>query len=280
MKTDITLSGLKHPEGLRWHNNNLYFCDIGDKKIYCYDSQESKLKTIIELSDQAGGITWSQDGGLCFNSFYNRKLCTISNNEIVELLDYEDIEPGYAHDMTTSPDGIIYVSTSGFLPAKNVNVKTSNILGIKDNLVFTAAKNVEYPNGIVVSEDGQLAYVSETFSGRIKKFDIDNGFLINPRALFQFDDLGFQVEFNELGIPKNINRYYPDGMCLNVDKKSIWVASPGYNTVINISENGLILSEVDCKYFPFDCAISDNGTLYIGTLDPNTGKGYIESICT
>lgn len=47
--TEIFLDGFQFTEGLRWHNNNLWFCDLGGNTVYCF-SATGQLITKIRWS--------------------------------------------------------------------------------------------------------------------------------------------------------------------------------------------------------------------------------------
>lgn len=282
MKSTILLNNIKFPEGLKWHDNALYFCDVHDNKIYLYRENEHEPRVIHSLEDSPVGLTWSKEGELFVTSLYNRDLLHSSGGALLHhYLSLSIVSPGYAHDMTTAPGGIIYISTSGFYPKYNVNVKKSNILGIKGQKLFIAAENLSYPNGIAVTNDGMKCVVSETFAARVKIFDIFNNVLINPKILYAFDDIGFNIRFNRSGYPVDMSRFYPDGLSLSNDNKSVFVAIPSQKCVCQISLDGKLLSKIDTVYLPFDCAVgkyAETESLFIGTFNHQSTveRGYIE----
>lgn len=45
--TEIFLDGFQFTEGLRWHNNNLWFCDLGGNTVYCFRAMQLTTPTTI-----------------------------------------------------------------------------------------------------------------------------------------------------------------------------------------------------------------------------------------
>lgn len=145
--------------------------------------------------------------------------------------------------------------------------------------IKTVASKIGYPNGIVITPDGKHLIVAETFSAAISVFDItSDNTLINRSTWFKFDDLGFQVSFDETGIPEDTHRHYPDGICYDEHLDALWVTSPGKKEVLCVTSKGDILNTVKTHSLPFDCALGGKNrrTLYIGSSDAvkheKTGK--------
>lgn len=281
--TEIFLDGFSVTEGLRWHQNHLWFCDLWEHKIYCFDIDGSKTKEIT-IDDKPAGLGWLSDGTLLITSLMKRELLSYRNNQLSVFKTLELAEPGYCHDFTVTQDDFIYLSASGFYPAYNVRPVKSNILMITPNKeIKIAAKELGYPNGIVITPDGKNLIVSETFSASISIFEInDDHTLINQKVWAKFDDLGFQVSFDKNGIPTNMSRHYPDGICYDDQLNAVWVASPGKNEVLCVAKNSEILRIVHTISRPFDCVLGgkENRTLYIATSDMigSNRTGKIEQV--
>ena len=81
--------------------------------------------------------------------------------------------------------------------------------------VFT--RDVVFPNGSVITPDGQTLLVAETFAHRITTFQLDARGRMQSRAVWA-----------ELG------EATPDGIYLDAEN-ALWVASPGTRALINTS---------------------------------------------
>ena len=200
-----------------------------------------------------------------------------------QLSVYKTLEiavPGYCHDFTVSQDDVIFLSASGFYPSYNAKPVKSNILMILPNKdIKIAAKDIGYPNGIVITPDGKNLIVAESFSATISSFEINKNYnLVNRKVWAKFDDLGFQVSFDENGIPIDMNRHYPDGICFDDELSAVWVASPGKKEVLCVNQDNKILKTINTISRPFDCILGgkDGRTLFIASSDmvkeERTGK--------
>lgn len=61
MFTAVLIDTIKFAEGLRWHNDQLQFCDLWAKKVYCYD-KSSQLSNALCLDDEPVSLGWLSDG--------------------------------------------------------------------------------------------------------------------------------------------------------------------------------------------------------------------------
>lgn len=271
----ILLDNFSFTEGLRWHKNRLWFCDVWDKTIYCFKKTGEKTHQIT-LDDEPVGLGWLSDGRLLITSLYHRKLLCYENNQLSLFHDLEMATPGYCHD-------VIYISRSGFYPSQHANIVSSEIYMITtDNQFHIAARDIGYPNGIETTPDGKTLFVSETFADSILQFDIkENGRLTHRHPLIQFDDLGFTVTFTKEGIPDNFNRYYPDGLCYDAKRDLIWIASPSHHSILCVNRKGDIIKTIETHSRPFDCVIGGvaQNTFFIASseMKKNARTGKIES---
>ncbi|HAT6977449.1 TPA: SMP-30/gluconolactonase/LRE family protein [Legionella pneumophila] len=269
-KTEIYLDGLKFTEGLRWHDNQLWFCDLWAKKVYRSDSKDLYI-SIIELNDEPVGLGWLADGTLLITSLFKRQLLAFKNNILSIYKDLGISTPGYCHDFTISNNNYIYLSASGFYPSYKVKPVTSSILMITpDKELRVAATDVGYPNGIILCDQDKKLIVAETFSARIISFDInENHELVNRRELIAFDQKGFYVDFDKNSAPRDLERHYPDGISYHQDKGELWVASPGKKEVLCIDSKGKIIKVVHTISMPFDCALggANQDILFIASSD-------------
>lgn len=281
--TNIYIDNFRLVEGLRWHDNKLWFCDLWDQRVYCFASNDEKVHEIA-IDDQPVGLGWLSDQRLLITSLFNRQLLQYQHNHVSLFKDLACAAPGYCHDFTISIQDVIYLSASGFYPSHNVTPVKSNILMITpDKKIAVAATDIGYPNGIIITPDGKQVIVAETFAGRLSIFDIADDFtLINRKIWYKFDALGFQVSFDKNVIPEDKERHYPDGICYDVTNNAVWVASPGRREVVCVDQNNKVLHTIKTKSHPFDCTLGgkDGNTLFIGSsdVDKNSRTGKIEYV--
>src|SRR3990167_8479954 len=105
--TKIFLDGFKFTEGARWYKKQLWFCDVWDQKIYCFNADGTKAKE-ISIEDQPVGLGWLSDGSLLITSLMKRELLKYDENSLSVYKSLEISAPGYCHDFTVSQDDIVY----------------------------------------------------------------------------------------------------------------------------------------------------------------------------
>ena len=149
--TEIFLDGFSFTEGLRWHQKQLWFCDVWAHAVYCFDLNGKKVNKIA-IDDKPVGLGWLSDGSLLISSLMKRQLLRWHENKLSEFVSLDFTAPGYGHDFAVTDDDFIYLSASGFYPAfKAVPIKSSVFLITPDKRVTVAASDLGYPNGIVVT---------------------------------------------------------------------------------------------------------------------------------
>jgi len=268
--THVLLDGFWATEGLRWHDERLWFCDIYGEIVYCYDEQ-TNCHQWIEVGDQPAGLGWLSDGTLLITTMRQRQLLQYRNNALSVYHSLDLAAPGYCHDFTVSPDDTIYLSTSGFYPGPDVTpIKSSVLMILPDQTLLIAATNMGYPNGIIITPEGQHLLVSETFASRIACFDMNtDGTLENRQYWAEFDELGFQVTFDQYGKPQDMTRHYPDGICFDNPLSAVWMASPARKEVICVTQSGQIVQTIKTQSHPFDCVLggASGRTLFIASSD-------------
>ncbi len=132
-----------------------------------------------------------------------------------------------------------------------------------------AAKDLRFPNGMVLAQDGKTLIVAETFGACLTAFDVSEDGSLSNRRLWA-----------------KLEGDVPDGICLD-EEGAIWVASPmGIGGVMRIREGGEVADRIAVEHDAFACMLGgpDRRTLFICTAadsDPaKTGdrRGRIEIV--
>jgi sugar lactone lactonase YvrE len=106
-----------------------------------------------------------------------------------------------------------------------------------------------FPNGMVITPDGNTLVVGESFGRRLTAFDIGaDGSLTNRRV---WAELGNNV---------------PDGICLDAEN-AIWVACPTASEVIRVKQGGEVTERIKVETDAFACMLGgpDGRTLFVAT---------------
>lgn len=131
---------------------NLYFADLPKATIHKV-GVDGKVSAFLENGPKISGLKFGPDGRLyaCTQGPGPKKqviAITLPGKEISVLAD--DVQP---NDLAVSAKGFLYFTETGKRQVTGIEVKTLK--------VFTAATNLDAPNGIALSPDGGTLAVSE-----------------------------------------------------------------------------------------------------------------------
>ena len=277
VKTTLLLDGLGFPEGPRWHDGKLWFSDFRTKKVMTVDP-EGTVETIAEVPGQPSGLGWLPDQSLLVVSMADRRLLRLHDSTLSEFADLSGLASSYCNDMVVDHSGKAYIGNFGsplfeqpYRPAEIVLVTPTGDARV-------VARDMAFPNGSVITPDGETLIVGETLAARLTAFDIESdGSLSHRRVWAQFDDLGLLSRRAEI-----INRITPDGICLDAEG-AIWVASPNARSeLVRVREGGEITHRFELEHTPFACMLGgpDRLTLFVlaSSLYGTDRAGRIETI--
>ncbi len=219
---ETLLDGLTFPEGPRWHDGRLWFSDFHNYRVVAV-GQDGQAETLATVPQCPSGLGWMPDGSLLVVSMHDRKLLRMGNHGLTVHADLSAIAGGPCNDMTVDSLGRAYVGNFGYERYKGEDAKPAKLARVDpDGTVSVVAEDMRFPNGMVITPDGQSLIVGETMGNRLTEFDIaPDGGLSNRRVFAAADNL------------------FPDGICLDAEG-GIWVADPRGNRVVRVLRGGAI----------------------------------------
>src|SRR5690625_2029692 len=120
-----------------------------------------------------------------------------------------------------------------------------------------------FPNGMVITPDGNTLIVNELFGNKISQFEILGDGTLGPRRDFaNFGDIG-----DEPDVAKRLEaaKIIPDGLALD-EEGAVWIADTLNRRAVRIAEGGEILKVVDTApegIFPVARGGEDGRTLFM-----------------
>ncbi len=269
VKTRVMLDGLRFPEGPRWHEGRFWFSDMHDGRVIA-STMDGGTETIVDVAGEPSGLGWLPDGRLLVVSMRDRRLLRLDPDGLVEVADLSALATSHCNDMVVDAQGRAYVGNFGFdLHAGDSPTSTNLILVHPDGRSEIAAKDLQFPNGMVITPDGGTLIVAESFGARLAAFDIAEDGSLDGRRVWA-----------------KLEGDVPDGICLD-EEGAIWVASPmGIGGVLRVREGGELTDRIEVEHDAFACMLGgpDRKTLFIctsGNSDPaKTGDrlGRIEIV--
>ncbi len=223
----VILDGLVFPEGPRWHEGRLWFSDMHAHEVIAV-TPDGERETIVEVPNQPSGLGFLPDGRLLIVSMTDRKLLRLDPDGLQEVADISDQVPFHCNDMVVDAEGNAYIGNFGFdLLGRATPQPTTMVLVRPQGESLVVADGLQFPNGTVITPEGDTLVVGESWGQRLTAFDIeDNGGLSGRRV---WADLGFS----------------PDGICLDAEG-AIWVAIPtNPGALVRVAEGGEVLERID-----------------------------------
>jgi sugar lactone lactonase YvrE len=248
-ETRTLLGGLRFPEDPRWRDGKLWFSDMHAGRVMTLDAN-GHAETVLALDDEPSGLGWLPDGRLLVVSMHQRKVLRRDPSGLVVHADLGGVARFHANDMVVDVSGRAYVGNFGFDLNGGEKPHAANLALVHpDGRVEVAAEDLMFPNGAVLTPNGDTLIVGESFAGRLTAFDVaEDGSLSNRRVWAQLD------------------KAIPDGICLDAEG-AIWVASPGSKGVLRVKEGGAVVQRIAVEHQAYACMLggSDRRTLYICT---------------
>ena len=165
----------------------------------------------------------------------------------------------HCNDMVVDAAGRAYVGNFGFdLHTQQKPRAAALALVQPSGAVSIAARDLQFPNGAVITPEGRTLIVGESFGQRLTAFDIDreSGALSNRRVWAQ------------------LTGSVPDGICLDAEG-AIWVASPMTRECLRVHEGGRVSQRIASgERLSIACMLggADRRTLFVLTsasIDPD-----------
>ncbi|MFZ5652880.1 MAG: SMP-30/gluconolactonase/LRE family protein [Pseudomonadota bacterium] len=241
-------------EGPRWHEGKLWVSDMFGQTVYTL-TPDGARQEVAKLPNRPSGINFLPDGSVVIVSMADRKLMKVDGGRLSQYADLSGLLKYDINDSVCAANGNIYVGTFGYDVFAHEEPKPGSLTLVKpDGTVKTAADQVHFPNGAVITPDGKTLVVAETFVGRLTAFDIQaDGSLANRRS------------FAELA------PYTPDGICLDREG-AIWVAAFEQGEFIRVRPGGEITHKIDTdgrRAVACNLGGADGRTLYCLIYDGN-----------
>jgi len=240
-KFKTLIRGLSFAECPRWHDGRLFFSDFYMHRVLAV-TLDGATETIAEVPAQPSGLGFLPDGRMLIVSMRDRRILRREPNaSLVEHADLSSLAPWYLNDMLVGRDGRAWVGNFGFDLMGGADATTTNLIRVDpDGRATVAAVGLGFPNGMVLTRNGNTLIVAETTMNRLSAFEVASGVLDKRRTWAAFGDLPTSTKFAELFSQVNVA---PDGICLDAEG-AVWVADAKNGRLIRVAEGGEILEEL------------------------------------
>jgi sugar lactone lactonase YvrE len=264
--TTVLIDDLGFPEAPRWHGGRFWFSDFHDRLVRS-TSPSGEVTVELELDDSPSGLGWEPGGDLLVVSMTRRALLRVHDGVPRVQADLTAQTRYRANDLVVDAAGRAYVSSFGFDLEGGAPPEPTDLLRVDpDGSVHVAARDVVFPNGMVLSPDGATLVVAETYAARLTAFDVAADGGLSGRRVFA-----------------DLPGVAPDGICLDADGQ-VWVATARTPEVLRVRDGGEVTARVavGTGSLSYACALGgeDGRTLAVCTAPswrPGPRAGRIET---
>lgn len=234
-KPRVLLDGLAYVESPRWHDGRLWFSHWGMEQIIAVDLDGNDEVVGTGPPGLGWANDWLPDGRRVVTG---KELVRVEpDGSTVRHTDLSAVAPYGCSEIVVDGRGNVFVNSinfdflSGEDPGPAPGVLVHIDAAGEARLV---AKDLAFPNGMVVTPDNSTLIVGESFASRLTAFDIgDDGSLSNRR-----------VWAEPIG---------PDGITIDAEG-AIW-ASTGQHDCVRVREGGEIVDRIALDRDCFACML-------------------------
>lgn len=249
--TEVVIDALAFPEAPRWHDGRLWFTDQHARTLNRL-ATDGQMEIVAHTEDLPGGLGWLPDGTLLIVYMTRQCLMRLADGALRLYADLSRHAGFHCNDMVVDTAGRVYAGNFGFDLHGGEAMRPAQIVLVdSDARAEIFADNVVFPNGGVITPDGERLLVAETFAHRISEFRLDaRGRMLSRRV---WATLGGMT---------------PDGICLDAEG-ALWVASPGTRELVRVQPGGAVVARIETTGTPYACMLGGPGrrTLYICTSE-------------
>jgi sugar lactone lactonase YvrE len=245
----VLMSGIAFGEQPRWHDARLWFSDWGPGEVIALDLH-GHSEVMLHVGSFPCCADWLPDGRLLVVSTRDGLLLRQEHDgSLVRHADLATVSsPPAGNELVVDGRGNAYVNGGGFNLAAGEPFAPGIIaLATPDGSGRQVADGLAFPNGMLITEDGETLIVAESYAQRLTAFDVDPGGGLSNRRVWA--DLGDGV---------------PDGICLDREG-AVWYGDVPDRRCVRVREGGEVLQTVELDRGCFACALGglDRRTLFM-----------------
>ena len=261
---EVLVPDLFFPEGLRWHEDELWFSDVFGNAVFRVVN--GVARKVADVPGMPSGLGWLPDGSAIAVSCQQRALLRVTPSgetemhaDLGEYLQYD------ANDMVVDPLGRAYVGNYGYDVEGGDTPQPTHLLRVDlAGKVTVEAPEVTFPNGAVLTNQGRTLIVAETSMDRLVTMSVAEDGSLSAATVFAEMPKGFG----------------PDGIDVDADG-GVWVAGAWGEAVRRYSSSGSLTHRLDLPGVGVYCCVlggQDGRTLFVATA--STDEEYAARVRT
>jgi sugar lactone lactonase YvrE len=212
-------NGFCFGEGPRWFEGLLWFSDMLGEAVHT-STLSGALTTLPLPGHSPAGLGFRPDGSLLIVSTEDRQVLRYDGDTVVSIADLTDLVPANLGDMVVDDLGRAYIGSQAFEGGVIVRLDP-------DEGATVVAEGLDFPNGMVISDDRTTLIVAESTGRRLTAFTIGDDGALSDRRVFA----------DGLDGP-------PDGIALDADG-AVWASMTLAHQFERIVEGGEVTDRID-----------------------------------
>lgn len=268
----LLFSDLRFPEGVRWHDDRLWFSDMHTGQVFASDPAARTLDEVTVVDDQPSGLGWLPDGSMLISCMTDRIVRRLGpDGELTAFADVSHLTDAPINDLVTTASGQTFLGGFGYDLYADAPQRPGPIFRLDlDGKPTIVEEDMVFPNGSIILPGTDTLVVAETWAARLSAFDIAaNGDLENKRVWAE--------------LPEGST---PDGLCVDV-QGGVWVSSIGTSQFLRVEAGGRVTRTIEVEgRCATDCVLGgpDGTTLFLLTsnswqpAETTVRSGRIEAV--
>ena len=163
-------------EGPRWFEGLLWVSDMLGEAVHTV-TLDGSVTTLALPGHAPAGLGFRPDGTLLIVSTERRVVLRYDGDAVTEIVDLSAIAPANLGDMVVDAAGRAYIGSQ----AREGGIIARLDL---DHSVTVVARDLDFPNGMVITPDGATLIVAESIGRRLTAYDIDSAGGLSRRRVF------------------------------------------------------------------------------------------------
>ena len=268
------LEGGSFFEGPRWHEGQWWVSDFYRHAVYTV-STDGAEEVWLEVEHQPSGLGWLPDGSLLVVSMKDQRILRQDLDRKVNVhAELGSFTDSSVNDMVVDERGRAWVGCFGFDLMAFADPQLAPLMRVDpDGTASLAAEELMFPNGSVITPDGNTLIVGETAGCRYTAFTIQpDGSLTDRRIWAQLAPTPELAPLQEM-LPQIA--VGPDGCTLDAEGH-IWAADEAGTRCIRVAPGGEIVDEIHIRegLGCFACALGgDDGRALLVCAAPDFLEG-------